>query len=424
MCNLNQSIKIFEYDSLQYGEEYNGLLFKESHYNTLVKLNELHQNKYFNVGYKKITFRQFVGVIQVDNLTIEILPKIDRYESENQENKAKWQNVLIEMLKVTAKLKIQQVGQAKVSRQSIHLLDIYFELFLNEVQLLIHQGLIKQYYKQTGNVKALKGKLEFAGHIQRNLVHKERFFTTHQVYEKDHLIHQILGQALDIVANLSKGSYLYGKCKTVQLNFPEVKSIKATENTFSKIVKSRKTAPYETALEIARLIILNYAPNISSGSEKMLALLFDMNNLWEEYILTRLKQTVINRPDIEVYSQSSKGFWNGITIRPDIVLEKRLSDNKKEVLIIDTKWKNIDQSKPSTHDLRQMYVYNEYWNSTKSFLLYPSYENDLEDFKEFDKITDKDNHQCALGKISILNSENKLDENIGFRLLEVLDKLK
>jgi len=424
MCNLNQSIKIFEYDSLQYGEEYNGLLFKASHFNTLVKLNELHQNKYFNVGYKKITFRQFVGVIQVDNLTIEILPKIDRYESENPENKAKWQNVLIEMLKVTAKLKIQQVGQAKVSRQSIHLLDIYFELFLNEVQLLIYQGLIKQYYKQTGNVKALKGKLEFAGHIQRNLVHKERFFTTHQVYEKDHLIHQILGQALDIVANLSKGSYLYGKCKTVQLNFPEVKSIKATENTFSKIVKSRKTAPYETALEIARLIILNYAPNISSGSEKMLALLFDMNNLWEEYILTRLKQTVINRPDIEVYSQSSKGFWNGITIRPDIVLEKRLSDNKKEVLIIDTKWKNIDQSKPSTHDLRQMYVYNEYWNSTKSFLLYPSYENDLEDFKEYDKITDKDNHQCALGKISILNSENKLDENIGFRLLEVLDKLK
>jgi 5-methylcytosine-specific restriction enzyme subunit McrC len=327
------------------------------------------------------------------------------------------------MLKVTKKLKIQQVGQGNVSRQSIHLLDIYFEWFLNEVQLLIHQGLIKQYYKQTGNVKALKGKLEFAGHIQRNLVHKERFFTTHQVYEKDHLIHQILGQALDIVAHLSKGSYLYGKCKTVQLNFPEVESIKATENTFSKIVKSRKTAPYETALEIARLIILNYAPNISSGSEKMLALLFDMNNLWEEYILARLKQTVNNRADIEVYSQSLKGFWNGITIRPDIVLEKRLSDNKKEVLIIDTKWKNIDQSKPSTHDLRQMYVYNEYWKSTRSLLLYPSQDTDLESFKEFDKITDKDNHQCALGKISILNSENKLDENIGFRLLKVLDKL-
>lgn len=412
-------IQVFEHSSLTIGERG----FEQLHFTALSKLNALHDYQYFDLKHNGVVFKQFVGVIQADNLTIEILPKIDRYESEDQENKTKWQKVLIEMLKVTRKLKIQQVGQGNVSRQSIHLLDIYFEWFLNEVQLLIHQGLIKQYYKQTGNVKALKGKLEFAGHIQRNLVHKERFFTTHQVYEKDHLIHQILGQSLDIVAHLSKGSYLYGKCKTVQLNFPEVKSIKATENTFSKIVKSRKTAPYETALEIARLIILNYAPNISSGSEKMLALLFDMNNLWEEYILTRLKHTVNNRPDIEVYSQSSKGFWNGITIRPDIVLEKRLSNNKKEVLIIDTKWKNIDQSKPSTHDLRQMYVYNEYWKSTRSLLLYPSQDTDLESFKEFDKITDKDNHQCALGKISILNSENKLDENIGFRLLKVLDKL-
>jgi 5-methylcytosine-specific restriction enzyme subunit McrC len=412
-------IQVFEHSSLTIGERG----FEQQHFTALSKLNALHDYQYFDLKHNGVVFKQFVGVIQAGNLTIEILPKIDRYESEDQENKAKWQKVLIEMLKVTKKLKIQQVGQGNVSRQSIHLLDIYFEWFLNEVQLLIHQGLIKQYYKQTGNVKALKGKLEFAGHIQRNLVHKERFFTTHQVYEKDHLIHQILGQALDIVAHLSKGSYLYGKCKTVQLNFPEVESIKATENTFSKIVKSRKTAPYETALEIARLIILNYAPNISSGSEKMLALLFDMNNLWEEYILARLKQTVNNRADIEVYSQSLKGFWNGITIRPDIVLEKRLSDNKKEVLIIDTKWKNIDQSKPSTHDLRQMYVYNEYWKSTRSLLLYPSQDTDLESFKEFDKITDKDNHQCALGKISILNSENKLDENIGFRLLKVLDKL-
>lgn len=88
------------------------------------------------------------------------------------------------MLRVTRKLKIQQAGQANVSRQSIHLLEIYFEWFLNEVQLLIHQGLIKQYYKETGNIKALKGKLKFAENINKNLIHKERFYTTHQVYEK------------------------------------------------------------------------------------------------------------------------------------------------------------------------------------------------------------------------------------------------
>ncbi|KFC22497.1 McrC family protein [Epilithonimonas lactis] len=403
------TIQVFEHSFLPI--EKGG--FEQRHFVALSKLNALHDYQYFDLKHNGVVFKQFVGVIQVDNLTIEILPKIDRYENENKDNKTKWQKVLIEMLRVTKKLKIQQVGQANVTKQSIHLLDIYFEWFLNEVQLLIHQGLIKQYYKETGNVKALKGKLEFAGHIQKNLVHKERFYTTHQVYDKDHLIHQILGQALEIISTLSKGNYLYSKCKTVQLDFPEVKSIKANENTFTKVPKSRKTAPYENALAIARLIILNYAPNISSGSEKMLALLFDMNSLWEEYVLVRLKQACQDN-DITVYGQNSKPFWNSITIRPDIILKK----NSKVVLIIDTKWKNIDNSKPSTQDLRQMYVYNDYWDSSRSLLLYPSQNAELnnESFVLFDdKI-----HSCSLGKITVINKLGDLDSNIAQSILNLV----
>lgn len=318
MLQSKNIIQVFEYNSLQYGTEYNGVLFKESHFNALVKFNELHQNRYFNIGYKKITFKNYVGVLQVDGLVIEILPKIDQYET----NTVLWQSVLIQMLKVTKKLKVNAVGEAQIKKQNIHLLDIYFEWFLNEVELLIRQGLIKQYYKETKNIKALKGKLEFSGHHSKNLVHKERFYTSHQVYEKDHLIHQVIGQALEIVASMSKGNHLYHHCKSVQLDFPEVSSIHANYHTFNKIPKTRKTAPYETVLAIARLIILNYAPNVASGNENMLALLFDMNRLWEEYVLVRLKQ-VAEEKGVEVYGQNSKGFWNGITIRPDIVLVKK-----------------------------------------------------------------------------------------------------
>ena len=404
------TIQVFEHSFLPIEGK-----FEQRHFVALSKLNALHQYQYFDLKHNGIVFKQFVGVIQVDGLTIEILPKIDKYESESEENKQKWQSALIEMLRVTRKLKVQQVGEANVSKQSIHLLDIYFEWFLNEVQLLIHQGLIKQYYKETNNVKALKGKLEFAGHLSKNLVHKERFYTTHQVYDKDHLLHQVLDQALSIIASLSKGTYLYSKCKTTQLNFPEVTGIQANEATFSKIPKNRKTAPYETALAIARLIILNYAPNIKSGSEQMLALLFDMNVLWEEYILIRLQQ-VADEKGFTVEGQNSKGFWKNISIRPDIVIQK-----ENETFIIDTKWKNIDYSEPSTHDLRQMYVYNEYWDSKKAMLLYPSNnifteitENDFVSFH--DTPNRKEHHQCSLGKISIFYGD-KLDEQIGDKIL-------
>lgn len=392
------TIQVFEHSFLPVEGK-----FEQRHFVALSKLNALHNYQYFDLKHNGIVFKQFVGVIQVDGLTIEILPKIDN----DGKSKAIWQNVLIEMLRVTRKLKVQKVGNANVKKQSIHLLDIYFEWFLNEVQTLIHQGLIKQYYKETSNVKALKGKLEFAGHISKNLVHKERFFTTHQVYDKDHLIHQILFKALDIVERCSKGSYLYSKCKTVQLDFTEVKTISVTEATFSKVPSNRKTAPYETALAISKFIILNFAPNITSGSENMLALLFDMNSLWEEYILARLKQT---DGEITVYGQQSTTFWNGITIRPDIVIEKG-----GETFIIDTKWKNINGGKPSTDDLRQMYVYNDYWKSDKAMLLYPSNQSEFRGFEEFEKNSSKDyQHKCGLGTISIFKTDEPiLNEKIG-----------
>ena len=384
--------------------------FEQRHFVALSKLNALHNYKYFDLKHNGIVFKQYVGVIQVDGLTIEILPKIDN----DGKSEAVWQKALINMLRVTRKLKVQQVGEADVNKQQIHLLDIYFEWFLNEVQLLLHQGLIKQYYKETSNVKALKGKLEFAGHINKNLVHKERFYTTHQVYDKDHLVHQILYKALDIVEKCSKGNYLYSKCKTVQLDFPEVKSINVNEATFTKVPKNRKTAPYETALAIARLIILNYAPNVSSGNERMLALLFDMNSLWEEYVLIRLKQAAPK--EVTIYGQESKPFWKNISIRPDIVIEKCIGE-EKETFIIDTKWKNIDYSEPSTNDLRQMYVYNDYWNSKKAMLLYPSnttIQIKMDDFIKFNSRT----QSCSLGKISIFQKDtNTLNDTIGEQIL-------
>lgn len=406
-----KSIQVFEYEHLYIGAKYEEVTFEENHFDALVKLNELHGNKYFTVGYKKITFKHYVGVLQVDDLCIEVLPKADRSSTETN----LWRDVLIDMLKATRKLKVNQVEHANVTKQSKHLLDIYFEWYLNEVQKLIHQGLIKKYDRKQGNLTALKGKLIFAKQVSQNLVHKERFYTEHQVYDKDHLIHQILQQALGIIEQFTRGGYLYGKCKSIQLDFPELKSIQATEATFNRLVIGRKEQPYTIALEIARLIILNFAPNVKSGAEKMIALLFDMNNLWEEYILVQLKKAVQNK-EYQVLGQRSKTFWKGINIRPDMVIKK----GDQTLMIIDTKWKIIDHDRPSTQDLRQMYVYNEYWKAPTAILLYPTNEARECIIKEFENIEGRGtHHRCGLGWINIIK-DGSINKDIGEELIQKL----
>ena len=70
--------------------------FRECHFDAMVKFNELHQNKYFTIGHNGIVFKNYVGVIQVGGLTIEILPKADK---KADADKNLWQSVLLNMLK-------------------------------------------------------------------------------------------------------------------------------------------------------------------------------------------------------------------------------------------------------------------------------------------------------------------------------------
>ena len=65
-----------------------------------------------------------------------------------------------------------------------------------------------------------------------------------------------------------------------------------------------------------------------------------------------------------------------------------------------------------------MYVYNDYWDSRKAMLLYPS--NETKEFKENDFVPFENNkHACSLGKVSIFDSEtDTLNENIGTTILE------
>ncbi len=385
--NNKKFIQVFEHQKLRYDDSG---LFRKQHFDAMVKFNELHQNKYFTIIHKGIQFGSYVGVIRIDGLTIEILPKADNNENSD---KNLWQNVLLNMLKVCKYIQVDSISETQLKKRYHSILDVYFELYLNEIERLVKKGLINKYRKNQSNQNALKGRLLFAQNIQQNLVHKECFYCEHQVYDKNHLLHQILYKGLLILKTFVTDS-LKDKLNRLLFEFQDLENLNIQEKHFDKIVLDHKNQDYQKAIDIAKIIILNYSPSLNHGDENLITLLFDMNALWEEYIFRILQKH--KTKEMEVSFQNSDKFWENKRIRPDIVLK-----TKDETFVIDTKWKIIEANNPSDDDLKQMFVYNLHWKAEKTLLLYPRTNQVDSDFGTFHY--NNLGKKCKLGFVDITN---------------------
>ncbi len=370
MKSVVQHIRVFEHQSIRLDQVFdNDVIFDQEKLDALVDFFT-YDPSYFSLIRNGVQFKEFVGALQVGNLLISVLPKTDKTNIRDESEKTRWNNILIDMIKAVHGFKVKAPSESGLNTSTNSILNLYFELFIKEVEYLLRSGLAKKYRKIEGNLYTLKGSLMLNKHVSKNLVHKERFYTGHTVYDKEHLLHIILYQALLVIKQLNSNKALNVKLNRLLLDFPEMPTIKINEQVFTKIKLDRKTKAYQRALDIARLILLRFHPNLIRGNQNVLALMFDMNSLWEEFVLASLKQN----KNMKVRGQNTRRFWKptgGKTrgLRPDIVI--RVGELN---YILDAKWK-IVSNKPSIEDIRQMYAYHHYFKAEKVALLYPGSKN-------------------------------------------------
>jgi len=365
---------------------------------------------YYSLIHHGVKFNEYVGVIQIGDTVIEILPKADK-----NSDVGRWRNVLISMLHAVGIFNIHAPSSSDLQLQTNSILDLYFELFIRELEYLFRRGLVKKYRRVEGNTSALKGSIHFAKHINLNVTHQERFYVKHCTYDKQHDIHAILYKALKLLKNINTNTQLNSRIGALLLDFPDQQDIKTTEYTFERISLDRKTEPYKNALEIARLILLNYHPDVRKGNNNVLALMFDMNMLWEQFVYVSLRNFKSN--DITIAAQQIKNFWKpnvggSSKIKPDIVLNR----NTSKCIVLDTKWKNLNGYNPSPEDLRQMFVYMKYYQAKRVALVYPGEESRNQSGKYYDHYAlDANllsNNECGVISIEVETDIKKWQKSI------------
>ncbi|MGI8893292.1 MAG: McrC family protein [Bacteroidia bacterium] len=367
MISVGKHITVFEHEIIRYdkGEK----RISEEQYKALLKYYG-NGVPYFSPCYNGVQFNEHVGVIQVGKTLIEVLPKADKNPaSEDEENR--WRDILINMLRAVGIFEIKATSDSSLKTKPNTILDLYFEIFLKEIEYLLHLGLIKKYRRKEGNVTALKGSLMFSKHIQQNLTHQERFYVRHTTYDTQHQLHYILYKAICLLKKINTNAALHSRIGAILLHFPEMPDINVSAATFEKIFFNRKTQSYKKSITIAKQLLLQFHPDLQRGRNDILALMFDMNRLWEKFVYVSLRNSGMN------VTRTFTDFWEpdtGLTVRlkPDILINEETED----CVVLDTKWKILKDLKPAIHDLRQMYAYNEYFAAKKSALVYPGNSED------------------------------------------------
>ena len=398
MKNLDKNtITVFEHEAIHTTDNGKGKL-TPNQLEALQKFSGDEGVPYFNLIHNGVKFCSYVGVLKVGQLNIEVLPKIDKKSDENKDH---WKNLLIDMLKKVGMLDVSVSSETNLKIKKNSILDLYIEAFLVQVDKLIRQGLIKKYRKNEANCTALKGKIVFSKHILKNITHKERFYVKYTVYDRQHVLNQILYKTLQVIQNIATTSILQSQIGTMLLSFPEMPYIRASENLFSNVVYNRKNESYRQALLISRMLLLNYHPDINLGSNHIVALMFDMNLLWEKFVYVSLRR---HFKEGKVESQRKKTYYmlndkRVVNLKPDVVIIKNGCR-----YVLDTKWKLPNNNKPGYSDLQQMYAYTKYFQSDHTILCFPGNRDEFITGSFFNEVEGGIIYPCSILRIALDSS--------------------
>ena len=365
-------LKEFEY--LQYKDNTKDNFIKKDIFDSLEKfvLENEKTAQYLKIttknGFGKVLQAQnYVGVIQTkDGTTIEILPKIKNATTE------KSKDILIKMLKTLKNSPFKNLSVANLKSSKIPLFEIFISMFLEELTVLVRNGIKSDYISKEENLKFLKGKLKISEQIKYNTIHKERFFVQYEEFISNRVENRLIKTTLQFLYNKSKINKNQQRIREFLFVFDEIEISHNIKTDFSKIKLNRQMKDYEQVLLWCKTFLFENSFSPYKGNDIAFALLFDMNLLFESFVYSYLKKSS-NFQDIKSQDRTHHlAYENGIgrfRLKPDIVI----NGGK---IIADTKWKILSEDKAYNgvlqDDMYQLYAYGtKYDNCEKIYLIYP-----------------------------------------------------
>ncbi|WP_335942165.1 McrC family protein [Fusobacterium polymorphum] len=359
-----------------------------------IKDNNLEDDyEFFKITKDAIVPQNFVGTIPLDDIQIEILPKIPLVENNIEAEKIRF----LEILQSIDYFKEKIFSNSKIEITDTSILEIFIHLFIEEVEKIIKKGLIYRYVDKNENLNVFKGKLDINNHIKYNFSHKEKFFMKFDEFSVDSLENITIKLTIQKLKKISVNLKNKENLNKIGHYFENVSILDGSIENLKYLTFDRMNDYYKNAIQWAKIFLNNQSSSIfSTNNGEIPSILFPMETIFENYIANKLVNIIqeksYNQLAIKVQDNSCSIFSsislnnvkidnNILRIRPDIVIKNK---DAKEIFILDTKWKILnkldDKFKISTEDVYQMLAYVKTYSDRnknkyickKAYLIYPA----------------------------------------------------
>lgn len=389
---MNKLIEVKEFDTLISNEKYNDkyICVDKNIFSDLLEFihafnsdpEESDVLDFIKIGYRRnigetLIFKNYVGLIQMkNNCQIQVLPKIEFLNGEQDETK----KVFMRMLRSMKDFPSKVFSNANLKMDRMNLYEIFINMYLQEVRQLVKHGIKSSYVGVEDNLNFYKGKLLVNEHIKHNMVHQERFYVRYDEYQVNRPENRLIKSTLLKLQNITSSVENSKAIRQLLTSFEMLPPSINFDKDFSQVVIDRNTKDYEMLMQWSKVFLKNKSFTTFSGTENARALLFPMEKVFEAYVAQNMKK-VFSKYHWNVSTQD-KGHYlfnklNGenyrkFAIRPDLVVTR--DDNS--VVILDTKWKKLINDRRKNYDISQadmyqMYTYSKKYGTSEIWLLYP-----------------------------------------------------
>lgn len=320
----------------------------------------------FKWGYRKLVAQHWVGTISLNNLNIEILPKLYGHVSTNDLRIALMRMITISHQNPSVR---EMPGMAQMQKNS--LIEMLIDTFLNSLEKYIKGGLRHSYKKMDQNINHVKGRILFGKQFSNNILNPTKFWCRYSKFTADNDINRFMKVCLSEMYKISKDNQNKRRIKYLLHAFEDIRLV-SKEKVLAKTISFNSTNHRaEETYKYGVLFLNNIFSTLSAGNTSISMMMFNMNDLYELFIY-RVSRIVFGNKVIyqmrgNYLLQRDSDSKKYIGLRPDIAIK----NSRGKLDIIDTKWK-IPQNFAKESDTYQMNAYSSsIKNIDRVFLLYP-----------------------------------------------------